>query len=87
MVTGGHMRSFVAPFVVRRQVYWVTRSVLDVQLERLRAMTAEEKMRASEALRAAAWELKAVWIRSRHPDLPEAEIQDAVRRWFGASSS
>ena len=53
-----------------------------MQLERLRAMTAEEKIRASESLRAAAWEFKAEWLRSRHPELPEAEVQAAVRRWF-----
>ena len=45
-------------------------------------MTAEEKIRASESLRAAAWEFKAEWLRSRHPELPEAEVQAAVRRWF-----
>jgi hypothetical protein len=62
----------------------MSRSVLDVQIERLRSMTAEEKIRASEDLRAAAWELKAAWLRSRNPGLPESEVQDAVRRWLSA---
>ena len=60
----------------------MTSSVLDVQIERLRSMTPEEKIRASEALRDAAWAFKAAWIRSRRLDLSEAEIQDAVRCWF-----
>lgn len=55
---------------------------LELQRHLIRAMSAEEKIRASEALRAAAWGLKAAWIRSRRPDLPEADVQDAVRRWF-----
>jgi hypothetical protein len=45
-------------------------------------MSAEEKIRASEALRAAAWAIKAVWIRNQHPEWSEADVQDAVRRWF-----
>ena len=57
-------------------------SVLEKQDELIRAMSAEEKVRASQALRAAAWDLKAAWIRSRHPDLAEVEVQAAVRQWF-----
>jgi hypothetical protein len=69
-----------------RQVSVVTRSVSEQQLQRLRAMTGEQKIRAAEALRAAAWELKAAWIRSQHPDFSEENVQDAVRRWFSAST-
>lgn len=58
------------------------KTVLDEQLERLRAMTAEEKIRASEELRAAAWAMKAAWIRQQNPDLSDADVQDAVRRWI-----
>lgn len=54
----------------------------DVQQRLIRSMTAEQKIRASEALRAAAWDLKAAWIRSRHPELSESEVQDVVRRCF-----
>ena len=57
-------------------------SVLDRQLVVVRAMTPEQKIRASEALYQAAWDLKAAWLRSQHPDLSEADIQDAVRRLF-----
>jgi hypothetical protein len=62
-------------------------TVLACQQERIRAMTPEEKLRASEALRAAAWAFKEAWIRTRHPELPEAEVRDAVRRWFRDSTA
>lgn len=45
-------------------------------------MTPEQKIRASEALYLAAWDLKAAWLRSQHPDLPDDEIQEMVRRLF-----
>ena len=61
------------------------KTVLDKQLERLRSMTAEEKIRASADLRAGAWAIKAAWIRKLNPDLPESEVQDAVRRWISGS--
>jgi hypothetical protein len=57
-------------------------SVLERQQQLIRAMSMEEKIRASEALRAAAWDLKAAWIRSRHPELSDEEVRDAVRKWF-----
>jgi len=57
-------------------------SVLERQLEVVRAMTPEQKIRASEALYLAAWDLKAAWLRSQHPDLPDDEIQEMVRRLF-----
>ena len=60
----------------------MTQSVLDRQTQLIRAMTPEQKLRASEALYAAAWDLKAAWIRSRHPELSESEIQDQVRGLF-----
>jgi hypothetical protein len=57
-------------------------SVLERQQELVRAMTPEQKIRASEALYRAAWDLKAAWLRGQHPDLSETQIQDAVRRLF-----
>ena len=68
------------------QLSAVPKTVLDRQLERLRAMTAEEKLRASEDLRAAAWAMKAAWIRKQNPDFSEIEVQDAVRRWISGST-
>jgi hypothetical protein len=55
---------------------------LELQRQLIRAMSPEQKIRASEALRAAAWALKATWIRDQHPAWSEADVQDAVRRWF-----
>ena len=69
------------------QVSAVAKTVLDKQLERLRAMTAADKIRASENLRAAALAMKAAWIRKQHPDLAEAEVQEVVRRWISGSAS
>ena len=63
------------------------KTVLDKQLERLRAMTAEEKIRASEILRAGALAMKEAWIRKQNPDLSEAEVQEMVRRWISGSAS
>jgi len=54
----------------------------ELQQQLVSRMSVEEKLQASAALRTAAWELKAAWIRSQQPDLGETEVQDAVRRWF-----
>jgi hypothetical protein len=62
-------------------------TVLERQLQLLRAMTPEQKVRASEALRAAVWELKAACIRDQHPELSPREVQDAVRTWFRDASA
>jgi hypothetical protein len=59
----------------------------EVQQSLVRAMSPEQKIRASEALRRAAWDFKAAWIRSQHPDLPEGKVQEAVRRWFRDSAA
>lgn len=60
---------------------------LALQQRLIRAMSPEQKIRASEALRTAAWELKAAWIRGRSPDWSEDQVQDAVRRWFRDASA
>lgn len=60
----------------------VSLSAMDLQLQLVRAMTAEQKLMLSQALRDSAWELKAAWIRSSQPELPEPAVQDAVRRLF-----
>ncbi|MBA3553249.1 MAG: hypothetical protein H0W29_00615 [Gemmatimonadales bacterium] len=58
------------------------RSATEIQTELVRAMTAEQKLRLSQALRDSAWEFKAAWIRSNQPELGESAVQDAVRRLF-----
>jgi hypothetical protein len=55
---------------------------LELQQRVIRRMSAEQKIRTSAALRAAAWELKAAWIRTQHPTRSEADVQEAVREWF-----
>lgn len=45
-------------------------------------MSPEQKIRISESLYAAAWDLKAAWLRSLHPKLTEPEIQERVRQLF-----
>lgn len=57
-------------------------AALEIQRRLVRAMTAEQKLRASEALRDAAWQLKAAWIRQQHPQRGEDAVQDAVRQCF-----
>ena len=54
----------------------------DLQDLLVRAMTPEQKIRRSEAMRAMAWELKAAWIRDQHPELSEDAVQDRVRAIF-----
>jgi hypothetical protein len=55
---------------------------LEVQDRLLKAMSPERKLLASEALRHAAWELKAAWVSSRHPDLSPLEVRERVRQIF-----
>ncbi len=55
---------------------------LALQDRLLKAMSPERKLLASEALRNAAWELKAAWISSRHPDLTALAVQQRVRQIF-----
>ena len=60
----------------------VSTEALEIQRRIIRAMSPEQKLRASEALRDAAWQFKAAWLRRLHPDLAEEAVQDAVRDWF-----
>jgi hypothetical protein len=57
-------------------------SAAALQVQLVRAMTPEHKLRLSQALRDSAWEFKAAWIRTNQPELPEAAVQQAVRRLF-----
>jgi hypothetical protein len=53
------------------------------QLEAIRAMSVEQRLRVAESLRAFAWELQASVIAQRHPELSAAEVQLRVREAFG----
>lgn len=49
-------------------------------IEVLRRMTPAKKLAVMRILIRQAYELKAAGIRARHPDLPEAEVQERARR-------
>lgn len=59
-------------------------SVLDLELVRLRAMTATEKVATMHALWRQTWSLLAAGTRARHPDwTPEqvaVDVRDSLRR-------
>src|SRR5262249_23231308 len=57
-------------------------TVLERQVELIRAMTPERRVQLGGALYRAAWKLKASWLRSRFPTVSEAEIEEWVRRIF-----
>jgi len=54
----------------------------DIQIEVLRRMTAEQKFQVAMQLYWSARDLKAAWIRSRHPDWTPARVEQAVREVF-----
>ena len=45
-------------------------------------LSPEDKLRAAEDLRWAAWRLKAAWLREIHPDWPDLRIEATVREIF-----
>lgn len=57
-------------------------SVLDREFDRLRRMTASEKVAVMESLRRQAWALKAAGIRAAHPDWTAERVEAAVREIF-----
>jgi hypothetical protein len=54
-------------------------TVLDRQAERLRAMTADEKVRLSQALWVEARSVSSAGVRARHPDWSEEQVAARVR--------
>jgi len=62
--------------------YW------DWETDRLRRMSADEKVRVAQTLWRDVWNAAAAGIRGRHPDWPESQVQDAVRELMrGAAGS
>ncbi|MEM7609877.1 MAG: hypothetical protein AAF411_31405 [Myxococcota bacterium] len=53
-----------------------------IRIERLRAMTPEERWKAAHRLYWSARRLKAAAIRSEHPDWDEAQVEAEVRELF-----
>lgn len=54
-----------------------------VQLDAIRALSVEQRLRVAESLRSFAWELQASVISERHPELSPSEVQQRVRQVFG----
>jgi len=57
-------------------------SVLDLELARLRAMTASEKVAVMHSLWRQAWSLKSAGVRARHPDWSPEQVEAEVREIF-----
>jgi hypothetical protein len=58
------------------------------ETERLRQMTADEKVRVAQTLWREVWNAAAAGVRARHPDWSEPQVQDGVRELMrGASGS
>jgi hypothetical protein len=57
-------------------------SVLDLELTRLRAMSATEKVAVMHALWRQAWSLTAAGTRARHPDWSPERVEAEVREIF-----
>ena len=51
-----------------------------VQLDAIRALSVEERLRVAESLRAFAWELQEPVIAQRHPELTPAEARKKLKR-------
>lgn len=53
--------------------------VIDLRTRALRAMTADQKVRVSQALWEVTWEVLAVGVRGRHPEWTPAQVVAAVQ--------
>jgi hypothetical protein len=73
------MRSMIC--VVSRYISHMP-SVLDLELTRLRAMSATEKVASMHALWRQAWSLSAAGVRARHPDWSPQQVEAEVRQVF-----
>lgn len=54
----------------------------DIQTEVLRRMTPGQKLHAALRLYWSARQLKAAWIRQRHPDWTDEQVEQAVKEAF-----
>lgn len=57
-------------------------SVLDLELQRLRSMTASEKVAVMQSLWRQAWSLKVAGVRGQHPEWTLEQVESAVRSIF-----
>jgi hypothetical protein len=61
--------------------------VTALQVEAIRALSIEDRLRVAESLRKFAWDLKASVIAQRNPGLSEAEVAALVREAFGGAGA
>jgi len=54
-------------------------TALDLQTRSLRAMTADQKVRVSQALWEETWAVLAAGVRGRHPEWTDAQVVTRVR--------
>ena len=52
------------------------------QIEVLRAMSGQERLRTAERLYWSARKMKTAGVRAQHPDWPETQVETEVRRIF-----
>lgn len=62
-------------------------SVLELEVRRLRSMSATDKVAALHALWHQAWSLTAAGVRGRHPEWSPQQVDAEVRRVFLRESS
>ena len=58
--------------------------VNDLELARLRALSAAEKVAVMQSLWRQAWALKAAGVRGEHPEWPPEQVDSRVREIFAA---
>jgi hypothetical protein len=58
----------------------------EIELARLRALSAAEKLALMQSLWRQAWSLKRAGVRALHPDWPDAQVESVVRDIFRRSS-
>ena len=81
-VAGGRFRSNPRP-----RYHSAMNNVLDRELDRLRAMTATEKIAVMNSLWWQAWALKTAAVRDLHPDWAPDQVTAAVREIFRGSGT
>lgn len=55
------------------------------QMNILRAMSGQERLRVAERLYWSARKMKAAGLRAQHPDWPESQVEAEVRRIFSSA--
>ena len=65
----------------------VMTSTLDLEVARLRAMTASEKVAVMHALWRQAWSLASAGVAGRHPDWSPGQVEAEVREMFRGDPS